>query len=66
MARTNIIGFGPPFSLTLSILLQTLLIVQVFFQFFSVFLPVNGPRFANSKRINVGIQETVVFYSSRQ
>jgi len=40
-------GFGLPFSLTLFILLQTLLIVQVFFYF----LPANGLRFADSKRL---------------
>ena len=66
MAHTNIMGFGLPFSLTLPILLRTLVIVQVFFQFFSVFLPANGPRLANSKRINVNIQGTVMFYSSRR
>ncbi len=38
MAYTNIMGFGLPFSLTLPILLQTLLIVQVFFHFFFIFL----------------------------
>ena len=39
MAHTNIMGFGLPFSLTLPIfiLLQRLLIVQVFFQFFIFF-----------------------------
>jgi hypothetical protein len=65
MAHTNIMGFGLPFSLTLPILLRTLQIVQVFSIFF-IFLPANGPRFADNKRINVSIQGTVVFYSSRR
>ena len=38
----------------------------IFFHFFSFFLPANGSRFANSKRINVSIQGTVVFYLSRR
>ena len=67
MAHTNIMGFGLPLLLTLPILLQTLLIVQGFFSvFFNFFLLANGPRFADSKRINVSIRGTVVFYSSRR
>jgi hypothetical protein len=37
MARTNIMGFGLPFPLTLPILHQTLLIVQAFFSVFFIF-----------------------------
>jgi len=59
-------GFGLPFPLTLPILLQTLLIVQAFFSVFLYFFLAKGPRFADSKRINVSIQGTVVFYSSKR
>jgi len=46
-------GFGLPFPLTLPILLQTLLIVQVFFQFFSFFyrLTRSSIRLADSNHL---------------
>ncbi len=53
MAYTNIMGFGLPFSLTLPILLQTLLIVQVFFHFFHFFyrLTRSSIRLADSNHL---------------